>query len=483
MPSYTAKTKATRFLRKYTASADTPVYAAAVDAQTCVLSLCDVPWSKALAPGEAFPSHDADSLDENVENRDSFDAALFCAGHKGGKHRAYANACCYRFRVPDAGIGATLEGISFTVASDPYNAAGLRINVFTNSTGDIPMDCHELRGEDSEGAIIDENCTAAGAVPRTTQTDADGTEYWYAASGTVSLAPDILLDKYLFVLVALENYNTSRGNWLEGSGFARNSFTLTTDTEIDWEEQDPASSGSYAAIAEGSLPPIPAGEATGRRKAAFNDSDINLAYRLFLTGGGDAETAPLPPGVAAHAGHEQDEQQGDGALDAQQADVTQAVLASFPAPGAMFNVRCAPVSHQGAPRTSWQIASSVFRAPFAMPGSFTPSKLRISIPFLDIDEGASFAVWLAQDWLNAVPQDTIRDPALYDARSQIGGLRLLGRISSQGAHDFALEQDEAAARFLTVVVSAFFPPDAVSRSSTGWQGTRGEVFPAISIIQ
>lgn len=449
--SYTAKTKAARFLRKYTASADTPVYAAAIDAQTCVLALCDVPWEESRNPGGAFTSHNADSLDENVANRDAFDAALFCAGHAGGKHRAYANAACYRITVPEAGIGATLENISFSAASDPYNAAGLRIHVFTSDDPDVPMNCRTLRGEDASGDIIDQSATAAGAVPRTAQTAADGSVSWFAASGTVSLSPDLTLEKYIFIVVALENYNTSRGNWLEGSGFARNDFSLTTDIEIDWTESD----FSYTVLDPAlPLPLLAPDSCTGRRSVAVLPSACALQslYRDFLAGEGDIETA---------------------------SGGTRSGASAAAAPGAMFNVRKAADG-------SWQIFSSVLCVPVAMPGAFVPSAVSVVCdPIAGAPAAAVYRLWIAIDAPAQPSADILKNPALYDARGTVEGLRLAGSFrppaSNAATFSFDLSEAEAAARSLTLYVSAWLPPDAVNLSSSAAQGTGGEIFPAVSL--
>ena len=240
MATYTLKGQ--RWLRKYTAPHVSPVYAAAIDAQAVVDSFCDVPWEAVAESDAAFASHSDEvpegesvsGLDKNVADRDRFDAALFCANHSGGSHRVYANAACYRFRLPEGAIGKALSALSLSAASDPYNSGGLRIHVFTNSTGEIPMNCNTLRGNNSSGTLIEDGTTAAAAVPRTTQTS-DGKDYWYPTQSAVELAPatPITLQQYLFVFIGLESYSTVRGNWCEGSGFIRNAVKVTLSAAID----------------------------------------------------------------------------------------------------------------------------------------------------------------------------------------------------------------------------------------------------------
>lgn len=454
--SYTKKIRGVRYLRKYTAHSATPVYTAAIDVHTVSLSLCDVPWERTSVALAKMTSHEGDHLDDNVAERDAFDAALFCANHDKGMHVVYANAAVYRFTVPDAGIGATLESISFLAASDPYNSVGLHIHVFTNSTGAIPMNCRTVRGEDSDGEIIDPACTLAGVVPRTEETKTAGT-MWYAAEDTITMEPNLQLQKFLFVLVALENYNFARGNWVEGSGYVRNDFTVTTDIAVDW---DPLPVGHfYAAYSGPATPvlPIPQGAFTGRRKVSVpvERGGLNTAYHAFL----DAAA----PAVSETADEE------------------------TPAPGVMFNVRRGPVAINGKSVDSWDIVSSVFRLPVAMPAAFTPSSLSVSVPSLSISPLAVYRIWLADGWVDSLPAEILENPAFYDARLEYVGesptFRLVGSFDSPGDYLFSLAGVYGQlSRFVTIAISAYIPPDAINQSSGDWQGTGGDLIPAISFV-
>ena len=197
-----------RWLRKYTAPQISPVYAASVDVRMVVESLCDVPWKRTFTKDARMTYHtdevisedpEITGLDMNVIIRDSFDAALFCADHKGGQHRAFANVACYRYTMPDEAIGKSISALNIQVTSDPYNSKGVRLHTFTNTTGEIPMNCHVLRGEDASGEIIEDGTTAAEVAPRTTEIRGE-TEYWYPTMETITLAPSggMVLQRYLF---------------------------------------------------------------------------------------------------------------------------------------------------------------------------------------------------------------------------------------------------------------------------------------------
>lgn len=230
-----------RNLRKYTAPNLSPTYAAAVDAQIIVDSLCGVPWEQVAAKDAIMTYHTEESVGEvdgqkigglemNVRIRDKFDAALFCSDHAGGQHRAFANAAVYHYVMPDGAL-PKLKRLVAKVTSDPYNAAGARIAILTNATGMIPTNCNECRTGDAH---------ADGVAPRTVgangnwfPTMADCVFSATPAAGEVALpSGGLQLQKHLFVFVLMESYSTVRGNWLEGCSFIRNLIDIETDAAI-----------------------------------------------------------------------------------------------------------------------------------------------------------------------------------------------------------------------------------------------------------
>ena len=235
MATYKIKTK--RYIRKYTAAEKLPVSAALIDAQRVVDELCKVPWEQAAATTAVITAHDESELDANVSNRDRFDAALFCADHANGAHRAYANAACYKIPFPTGTAGKKITSLKVRVTSDAYNAAGARIALVTNSTGVIPTSCAECRGEGAGGIH------AAGVAPQTIQT-VGGQRYGYPtiADCIFNVSPGegeyalptggLTLGSYLYVFVLMENYNSVRGNWLEGSSCIVNQIEIVTDSAI-----------------------------------------------------------------------------------------------------------------------------------------------------------------------------------------------------------------------------------------------------------
>lgn len=215
-----------RYLRLYTAPEPTQAYNAAVDAQRIADTLCTVPWRKAKPTSATSTSHVNEQLDANVAGRDKFDAALFCAEHTNGTHRAYANAAVYRYRLPDGSL-PNLTRLSVRVSSDPYNDLGARVVLYANDTGDIPMDCATCRGDNPGGIKL------AGLAPRITKIGTDNKSYWYPNTTNAVFTQQFRLQRYLFVFVLMENYASSRGNWLEGCSYLEsNRITLATDAPV-----------------------------------------------------------------------------------------------------------------------------------------------------------------------------------------------------------------------------------------------------------
>lgn len=230
-----------RNLRKYTEAKTSPTYAAAIEAQTIVDSLCQIPWKKVSARDATMTYHTEETVAEidgqkinglemNVRIRDEFDAALFCADHTGGQHRAYANAAVYHYVLPDGAL-PKLTKLVAKVTSDPYNAAGARIAILTNETGEIPTNCNECRTGDAH---------ADGVAPRTVA--ANGNWFPTMADCVFSATPGegetalpsggLQLQKHLFVFVLMESYSTVRGNWLEGCSFIKNLVEIETDDAV-----------------------------------------------------------------------------------------------------------------------------------------------------------------------------------------------------------------------------------------------------------
>ena len=230
-----------RNLRKYIGRISEPSYMAEAQAQKIANTFCEIPWEP-VSEKSAMTTYHTDAViddttgetgfDANVRLQDSFDAAAFCADHVGGMHKVYANAAVYKYKIPTGDVGKTLQSISVNTTSDPYNAQGVRLHIITNDDGVIPMGCHTLRGENSEGQVIQDGTTAQAVAIRTVRT-VDGTDYWYPTVETAVITPtsSFVLGQYLLLVVAKESYSAVRGNWIEGSSFITNDVEIELDSE------------------------------------------------------------------------------------------------------------------------------------------------------------------------------------------------------------------------------------------------------------
>lgn len=491
-----------RNLRKYTAPRDNPVYSAAADAQAVVRALCDVPWQSVSARDAAMTYHteetvytDADGtavkgLDMNVRIRDEFDAALFCAGHSGGMHRAYANAAVYRYAVPSAAQGVSLVSLSANVTSDPYNSKGCRLHVWTADSATIPTSCSDVRGDDSSGAALADGTVASAVAKRTEKTVTSGktTEtYWYPTDETVTLSPTggLVLKKYLFLAVVLESYSTVRGNWLEGCSFIENAVSVTTAADVSgWTDgatydlSEKADAQSLPVVRGGIVPSTPTGSCTGVRAVSLR-ADANLVFEA----NGDQAASRAADGANAAA-----------ALSRLYAEFYAAGDAPFTAseptvqPGVSFNFSRAAESHVTAeddiplPTDVLRLDCRALVVPVAYPLGFTARAVRLSYAAPSWTDGTIVRVYLATGYRTALDAETLKNPALYDGRGS-APLSFLGEVDSDATQtDLALPS--SSDRAATLVLAAFFPPEKADLSSAALQGTGATPFcPDITLVE
>ena len=477
-----------RWLRKYTAPQISPVYAASVDARMIVESLCDVPWTRVFQKDARMTYHTDEAiteepkitgLDMNVIIRDDFDAALFCADHHGGQHRAFANVACYRYTMPDSAIGKSISALDIQVTSDPYNSNGVRLHTFTNATGEIPMNCHVLRGEDAGGEIIDDGTTAAGVAPRTTETRGN-TEYWYPTMTTVRLSPSggMTLQRYLFIVVALESYSTVRGNWLEGSSFITNDVSINISAPVeDWSADEVNDLSDADGLFE--IPVVKHGttqsnfsEVTGMCSVAVlsNGDDFNGAFdsegqrrynltpyqkQLYAPETYDADPARFYIGLRTlyakfYAGEME--------------------LAKYPTnellrPGAGFSARprtwtINDADGVGVQVEGWSISASMTALAFSAPTSLSVIKMKLDWGATGsntrgVVNGGHYNFWLKRGaYVNTLPESLVKNPDIYMAdKKEVDGWEYLGNSTGDSLEvelSTPLNSEHA-----TVLVTAF----------------------------
>ena len=483
MATYKIKTK--RYIRKYTAAERLPVSAALIDAQRVVDELCTVPWEQAAATTSVITAHDESELDANVSNRDRFDAALFCADHANGSHRAYANAACYKIPFPAGTAGKNITSLKVRVTSDAYNAGGARIALVTNSTGVIPTACAECRGEGTDGIH------AAGVAPQTIQV-VGGQRYGYPtiADCIFNVSPGegeyalpeggLTLGSYLYVFVLMENYNSVRGNWLEGSSCIVNQIEIVTDSAITgWTDGalidlTGSPENEMQIVKDGILPYIPGSVPVGEFHVAVR-TDANP---IIEDDGSQTPGRPATGDKAAAAIGRLFSAFYSGTGDIPATSEPSAAL------GAAFNVTRATEPHvahdidRPVDTDVLRIDSSALVVPFAFPRGFTPARVALSFAELSLTPGARFNVFLAEGYFTSLTEDQLKSPGLYDGQG--APFTLLGTIDSGTTAAFDLPA--STSRVGTLVITGYFPPDRFDLETGGRQGTGLTAFlPDISI--
>ena len=483
--SKTYRIHGSRYLRKYTAEERSSIYAYMSDVRKIANSLCTVPWERVNRDLAATTTiHTEEGIDWNEPERDRFDAAEWCGEHSDGFHRAFAQAACYVFELPDSAIGTSIEKLGIQVTSDPYNPYGARISAMTSATLDIPMDCETVR----EGEVYrapDED--GMGAAPRLFMRNADGSQNWYANTEKVTLEPDTPLTakKYLFVFCCLENYNRGRDGWIEGSSYIDNDIELTLATACDDLAEGELNDLSTAydpntlqIVKDGILPYIPGAAQVGEFHVAVR-TDANQIIE------DDGSQTPIRSATGDKAAA------AIGRLFSEfysgKGDIPTVDAASSPR-GAAFNVTRAIEPHVTSDSDIQvdtdvlRIDSSVLVVPFAYPRDFTPSRLTLNsqLSTLNLSPGARFNVFLADGYLTSLTDEQLKNPGLYDGQG--APFTLLGTIDSGTTAAFDLPA--STSRVGTIVITGYFPPDRFDLVTGGQQGTGPTAFlPDISITE
>lgn len=479
-----------RNIRKYTAAKTSPTYAAATDAQLVVDSLCDVPWKKVAEKSATMTYHTEENvgteeepvkgLDMNVKIRDQFDAALFCAEHRGGQHRAYANAAVYHYVLPD-GTLPKLTRLTASVTSDPYNSAGARIAILTNATGEIPTNCNECRTGDAH---------ADGVAPRTVAENGN----WFPTTADCVFSADpgegetalptggLQLQKHLFVFVLMESYSTVRGNWLEGCSFIRNLVSIETDAAVpgwtDGETYDltEATVGTgFAIVRNGVLPRIPAGALSGVRAC-----EIRTDGNLVIEEDGSQTPISAANGDSAAAALSRLYFHFNSGAGCFPKDAGQR-------PGAAFNLTRTTEDHAAdgsslqQPTEVLRIDSSALVVPFTLPLSFSPVSVRLAFAALSLPEGAAFNVFLATDYRIALSEETLKNRFLYAEDGDVAGLVRLGSFASGTSASLGIPDGILSDGCGTIIVTGSFPPELYDLATGGTQGTGPALIPDITL--
>lgn len=197
-----------RFTRQVNTAAAPLSYTAGM-AAAAAAALQAAPWVEQSTPASSMPVHTA-LIDAGAP---TFDAYKFCGDYETGVQRAYAGMVAYRFRIPQdaltSGSVADVVSVAVDLYTDRWCVDGARMAAYL-SPSPVPSDAWStLR----EGSIY-----TADLLPAPGDPDADPpTNTDSSATITLTLPGSTAAAGYLYVVLSLEDYATTRGNWIEGS--------------------------------------------------------------------------------------------------------------------------------------------------------------------------------------------------------------------------------------------------------------------------
>jgi hypothetical protein len=173
-------------------------------------------WVDVTAQDSSFPARNAlqDGFEEN------WDAFKFCGNYAAGYQRAYAGMVAYRFTVPaDALTGPDhVVSVDVPLYVDRWLVDGARVAAYLSASPYPSEDWDTLR----EGDIY-----ADAELPMTyTPPDRIVVEKNDTITLTLPASTDAL--QYLYVVISLEDYTSTRGFWIEGAALAVGDGIATT---------------------------------------------------------------------------------------------------------------------------------------------------------------------------------------------------------------------------------------------------------------
>lgn len=178
------------------------------------------PWVEQTEDTPTFPPR-ASMLTDGTPSP-AFDAYKYCGDYADGKQIAYAGAVAYRFQVPAAALtGPTdITSIALPLYVDRWLVDGAHIAAYLSDSPSPPADWATIRAGD---------INAADVLPMT-YTDPAGDRIVIEKNGTTTLTwPASTASKaYIYIILTLEDYETTRGFWIEGSTLIQGVEAVTT---------------------------------------------------------------------------------------------------------------------------------------------------------------------------------------------------------------------------------------------------------------
>ncbi len=213
-------------------------------AQSAHEALMRAPWVES-PDAPSMPVHD----NGQTSNRSAPSGDAWKCGYgydaTNRTERAAAGAVCYSFALPRAMVAETdaaaVSGLTVRVIGDRYLDAGAR--VFATLTGSAqPPTLAEMMGAEAASGVL---CATSGQTkPDGVTPLAPNNRTGVRADAQISpatplAAPEGATAAYLHVCLALVDYTTTRGAWIEGGAMlAPDTLRVTFDREVEADEPD-----------------------------------------------------------------------------------------------------------------------------------------------------------------------------------------------------------------------------------------------------
>lgn len=206
----------TRFTRQVRTSPMAVLAAAAAATQAETL-LKVAPWVETTQLQATMPARNA--LQDGFA--DTYDAFKFCGNYAAGYQQAYAGMAAYRFAIPaDALTGPDhVVSVALSMYVDRWLVEGVHVAAYLSNSAIPSTDWTTL----TEGLAHSHS-----ELPMTYTVDSE--RIVIDKTGTVTLTLPASTDalKYLYVVISLENYVSTRSFWIEGSAITTGATTVTT---------------------------------------------------------------------------------------------------------------------------------------------------------------------------------------------------------------------------------------------------------------
>lgn len=207
-----------RFIRK-AETGSLSVLQASASATAALALLQEAPWTEVSEKETAFPPRLNSSM-LVVPESDGYDAYKIVTDYADGMQKTRMGMSAYRFQLPQDAMDASPVDIlsaAIHLYVDRWLVDGVRVTAYLSSSPEPPTDWTTLR----EGDVHLDAQLPMVTTPSRVVEEKD-------AALTLTFPASTASAKYLWIIISLEDYTTTRGLFVEGSAFLLGSTNTIT---------------------------------------------------------------------------------------------------------------------------------------------------------------------------------------------------------------------------------------------------------------